>query len=210
MLSAGSKTVLPTVRFSSATTVEFTAAVNKGRGWRLGGVGGGQEPGETIWECARREAREEIGQEVDLVSSPVTYVHDVENGNVISVRCRDSIAPFCLERRPSLDPLKPFRSDLPSGPYTYFGLFLMNPSRGNAFRPGDDAEVLLRMPLAHWEELIEGVTLGRVIEFGGEVIGEHRIDHTTRVWIPPDESLVTVAPLLSNHPELEKLMLRER
>ena len=28
MLSAGSQTVLPTVRFSSATTVEFTAAAN--------------------------------------------------------------------------------------------------------------------------------------------------------------------------------------
>jgi hypothetical protein len=29
MLSAGSETVLPTVRFSSATTVEFTAAANR-------------------------------------------------------------------------------------------------------------------------------------------------------------------------------------
>ena len=31
MLSAGSQTVLPTVRFSPATTVEFTAAANTNR-----------------------------------------------------------------------------------------------------------------------------------------------------------------------------------
>jgi hypothetical protein len=132
--------------------------------------------------------------------------HDVENGTAASVRCRDSIAPFCLERRPNADPAKPFRWDLPSGPYTHFGLFLMNSPHGDVFRPGDDAQVLLRMPLAHWEELIEGVTLARVIELGGEVIAERRIDLLTRVWVPRDESLSTVAPLLSNHPELERLM----
>jgi 8-oxo-dGTP pyrophosphatase MutT (NUDIX family) len=28
--------------------------------WRVGGVGGGQEPRETILECAVREAQEEL------------------------------------------------------------------------------------------------------------------------------------------------------
>jgi 8-oxo-dGTP pyrophosphatase MutT (NUDIX family) len=179
-------------------------AAERQSGWRLGGVGGGQEPGETIWECARREAREELGHEVDLVSSPVTYVHDAETGEVGSVHCVDFVAPFCLERRPNADPDKPFRPGLPTGPFTYFGLFLMNSTHAHLFRPGDDAEALLWMPLAHWEGLNKGVTLGDVIDFGGKVIAPRKIDLLMRIWLPPYESLVTVAPLLCNHPELER------
>jgi 8-oxo-dGTP pyrophosphatase MutT (NUDIX family) len=38
-----------------------------GAEWFAGGVGGGQEPGEDIWDCALREAREELGVPVRLV-----------------------------------------------------------------------------------------------------------------------------------------------
>ena len=39
----------------------------------LGWIGGGVEEGESAAEAARREAREEIGCDVELVHSPVTY-----------------------------------------------------------------------------------------------------------------------------------------
>jgi hypothetical protein len=105
-----------------------------------------------------------------------------------------------------MDPLKPFRPDLPAGPYTYFGLFLSRSDSANAFCPGDDAQVLIRVPLVHWGRLSVGVTLRTIVDYGGEVITKEAIDLSARVWLPPEESLVSVAPLLGNHPELERLM----
>lgn len=37
------------------------------------GIGGHREPGEGWLACARREAREEIGAEIDIFPSPVTW-----------------------------------------------------------------------------------------------------------------------------------------
>lgn len=47
------------------------------RGDRLGWIGGSCHPGESAVECARREAREEIGCDVDVLHSPVTYLEDL-------------------------------------------------------------------------------------------------------------------------------------
>lgn len=47
------------------------------RGPHLGWVGGRLEPGETAAGAARREAREEVGCEVELVHAPLTYGIDL-------------------------------------------------------------------------------------------------------------------------------------
>jgi 8-oxo-dGTP pyrophosphatase MutT (NUDIX family) len=52
---------------------------------RLGGVGGGQEPGESPWECAEREALEEVGAHVRLHTAPATYF--AEAGEARAVGC---------------------------------------------------------------------------------------------------------------------------
>jgi 8-oxo-dGTP pyrophosphatase MutT (NUDIX family) len=174
--------------------------------WRVGGVGGGQEPGEDIWQCAGREALEELGQRVLLVPSPVTYLGDV-GARPVPVRCTDGPAPFCVHRQWNADPVTPFRPDLPAGPYTYYGLFLARPAGDGreAFTPNDDAEALLRMPLACWDMLTEGPTVRDVLAVGAEVVGTTDVDPAAALWLPADESLTTVAPLLAAHPELEDL-----
>jgi 8-oxo-dGTP pyrophosphatase MutT (NUDIX family) len=172
-------------------------------GWRIGGVGGGQEPGEDIRQCAHREAREEVGRDVDLVASPVTYLHDIDTNQLTVVRCTDGPAPFCVQRQRNADPTTPFRPDLPAGPYTYYGLFLARVTQGADFVPGDDAEVLLWMPLARWRMMAEApATLHDVLDAGARVVTTRELDLSAMLWLPPDESLVVVAPLLAAHPEL--------
>src|SRR5215469_11095963 len=61
----------------------------KGRAWRVGAVSGGQKPGETLWECALREARETLRTEVQLLPSSTTYYHDVDTGQIYAVSCSD-------------------------------------------------------------------------------------------------------------------------
>jgi 8-oxo-dGTP pyrophosphatase MutT (NUDIX family) len=178
------------------------------RRWRVGGVGGGREPDEDIWQCTRREAQEELGCTVQLVSAPLTYLHDSDTGDVAPIRCSDAPAPFCLQRQRNADPTKPFRPGLPAGPYTYFALFLARPADGKHDRlsPGDDAGVLLWMPLARWRMLSEGPTLQAALAVGAGIIATRRVDRRAVLWLPSDESLTAVAPLLLAHPELETIL----
>ncbi|MBO0793798.1 MAG: NUDIX hydrolase, partial [Ktedonobacteraceae bacterium] len=83
------------------------SALMKNPAWRVGGVGGGQKAGETIWECALREAYEELCTEVTLRPSQVTYFHDIDTGKITSITCDDPIAPFLLERQSNLFPYGP-------------------------------------------------------------------------------------------------------
>lgn len=85
---------------------------------RIGGVGGGQEPGETLPECALREAKEELGTErVTLKDAGKTFIHDMDTEEIAAIRCSDRIAPFLLQRRTSPNPHRPYKPGLPTGPY---------------------------------------------------------------------------------------------
>jgi 8-oxo-dGTP pyrophosphatase MutT (NUDIX family) len=134
-----------------------------GSALRVGGVGGGQEAGETIKMCALREAQEELGiAAVHLIHAPLTYVHDLDTAELSPKPCADDLAPFLLERKRSLSPDIPYRPGLPTGPYVYFGLFFAR-AEEPIEHPGDDVKGLLWLPLAHWRLVEQQASLEEVL-----------------------------------------------
>jgi 8-oxo-dGTP pyrophosphatase MutT (NUDIX family) len=169
-----------------------------GTALRVGGVGGGQEAGETIWECAMREAREEVERQVNLVSAPRTFLMG-PNGPLRPVRCRDDIAPLLFAWGPHPTPDEPYEPDLPAGRLLYNAMFLARP-RG-AVRPGD-VDGLLLMPPAAWPLVERQGTIREAIEDGASLVERMPIPHDTRLWAFPEDSMKTVCDLAARAPEL--------
>jgi 8-oxo-dGTP pyrophosphatase MutT (NUDIX family) len=171
-----------------------------GTDWYVGGVGGGMEPGEDPWECALREAREELGVPVRLVPAERTYLHDIESDTLRESHTDDAPAPYIVHRHRNPDPTIPYRPDLPFGPYTYFCMFLAEfIDEPDAFEPDDpDIAALVWMPLRTGSLFGEGTTFadltatGATIAAGGPIADEARI-HLTRT-----ESLRVAGPLLAD------------
>lgn len=162
---------------------------------RIGGVGGGQEPDETLLQCALREAEEELSQSVDLISSPVTYFHDMDSDEIRSIACTDLIAPFLLQRMKNPTPSTPYKQGLPTGPHLYFGQYLAS-AKHLAPSPGDDVEALMWVPLDAWNRLNDLPTIG---ELGLLTIRSEPLAPDTRLYLPADESLSTVVHLLKEY-----------
>jgi 8-oxo-dGTP pyrophosphatase MutT (NUDIX family) len=59
------------------------------------GIGGHREEGEDWLACAHREAKEEIGTDIDILSSSVTW-HVPQNGLAEQVELIDKPRPFAL------------------------------------------------------------------------------------------------------------------
>lgn len=162
---------------------------------RIGGVGGGKEPNETMLQCALREASEELGTSgVQIVSSPVTYFHNIDTGEITKVRCIDETAPLLLQRKASRHPDRPYKPGLPIGPYVYFGIYagVADTVRSN---PDDDVAGILFVQLEQWEALEKGATLGEMLSAGAELHESALIDRKTKLWLPENESLRIVLKL---------------
>lgn len=77
------------------------------------GVGGGPEPGEALTACALREAREELGVDVELLSAAECFVEDVDG--VIAPRGVDGTpTPLLIQHQRRTDP-SPWAPGLPPG-----------------------------------------------------------------------------------------------
>jgi 8-oxo-dGTP pyrophosphatase MutT (NUDIX family) len=170
-----------------------------GSALRVGGVGGGQEAGETIWECAAREAVEEIGSEVTLIRSPRTYIRELPDGVPRQARCRDAIAPLLFEWAERPDP-SPYAPGLPSGPRLYGAIFLARPASQD-FGPVD-VEGLLLMSPSDWGLVDQRVTLREAAKAGVSLIERGPIQTETRLWSFPEESMRAVCELVACDPEL--------
>lgn len=169
---------------------------------RIGGVGGGQEPGETILDCAHREAREELSiSAAALLSSPVTYVHDLGSGQRGRAVCGDVPAPLLFQRKRRPQPDIPYRPGLPTGPYVYFALYLARQPDVPP-HPGDDVRALLWLPFAVCASLAGSVSLGALLDQRASLVSYQPLPCDTLLWMPPEESMRVVAMLLSQHPEL--------
>lgn len=165
---------------------------------RIGGVGGGQEPGETLPECALREAKEELGTErVTLKDAGKTFIHDMDTDEIAAIRCSDRIAPFLLQRRTSPNPHRPYKPGLPTGPYIYYGLYLGEAEEIRINREDDVAGILF-VPQERWGTLEEEhATLGRLLDEGAELLAKDPIARGTPLWLPPDESMRIAVRLLA-------------
>jgi len=163
---------------------------------RVGGVGGGQEPRENIWECALREAHEEVGVAVDLVPSPATYFHDWETQELVEVeRVEDELAPVLVERWERPSPDVPFAPGLPTGPHVYGATFLGVAGAAAELRPCDVVALLLVEPSV-WPLLEETPTLGDAAAAGAQLVAAAPIAEDAVLWMHPHESLRVVVRLL--------------
>jgi 8-oxo-dGTP pyrophosphatase MutT (NUDIX family) len=166
---------------------------------RVGGVGGGQEPGETIRECAEREALEEVGCEVKLISSPRTYLRELPSGTTRLARCRDDVAPLLFEWWDRADPA-PYAPGLPAGPRIYGAIFL-----GRASSPDllpADVEGLLVIPLELWGLVDREVTIREAVDAGAVLMERKPLELELRLWSFPEESMRAVCELAIQDPEL--------
>jgi 8-oxo-dGTP pyrophosphatase MutT (NUDIX family) len=164
---------------------------------RVGAVGGGQEPGENIWECALREAHEEVGIAVDLVPAPLTGFYDWEERELRPVEhVEDEIAPLVVHRWERPNPDAPYRPGLPTGPYVFGADFLARAGDALAPLPGDDVAGLLLLPLEAWPALEGEPTLESVQASGVEVVPARELPRRARLWVHPHEGLRVTWPLL--------------
>ncbi len=113
----------------------------------LGWIGGGVLPGETTFETAVREAREEIGCDVELLQVPVTYD---EHGRPRNTAVQGEVRPL-LRLRDEFD--------------VYRAVVLGKP------RPVD-VPALAWVPVSLLPTLGAGIPVARLAEHGVDVLGE--------------------------------------
>ncbi|THV37617.1 NUDIX domain-containing protein [Glycomyces buryatensis] len=178
---------------------DISAAEASGTDWNVGGVGGGQEPGEEVWDCAAREGFEELGVQVRLLSSPRTYLHDIDGDLLRRSRSDDRPAPFMLQRQRNADAATPYKPGLPAGPFTYLCMFAAELAEEPAsFKPDDpDIAALVWMPLSDWGVLDKAPTFARLSELGATIAAGGPIAEDARVHLPSAETLRVAGPLLA-------------
>ena len=167
--------------------------------YRVGAVGGGQEVGENIWECALREAHEEVGVALDLVPSPVTRFYDWEERELRPVdHVEDEIAPLVVHRWENPHPDVPYKPGLPVGPYVYGADFLARSGDAVDLRPGDDLAALLLVPFEALPGFDDEPTLAQVAAAGVDVVPARELAQHARLWLHPNEGLHVTRPLLDD------------
>lgn len=145
----------------------------------VNGIGGGQEPGETMVACALREAREEVGCDVRVLHSAVTYA-EVE-GEALSVEvCRSRPAPllYQVQRRASPEPYAP---GLPSGARLHVGIFRAVPC---AEPFPHDVPALLWVPLGSLARLASGLNVTDLGQAGIRPVHSSRLPKAAVLFIP--------------------------
>ncbi len=167
-----------------------------GRAFCVGWVGGGQEPGETVWECALREAHEEVAAFVDLVPAPVTYFYDWEERVLREAECADPDPPLLFERMPRANPDVAPHAGLPAGPYLYAATFLALAGSAAPLHPGGDVAGLLLLPLELWPFVAEGAAISEAVAAGAEVIEREPLPPDARLWLHPTATIRVAVPLL--------------
>lgn len=173
---------------------------------RIGCVGGGQEPGETMPACALREAREGLAiEQVRLKSSPVTYFHDMDAGEIRPVMVRDELAPFLLQQATKPTPYKP---DLPVSPYIYYGIYAAEADEFESYAPGDDVVALLSIPIGSWDKIEQGVTLSEALANGCIITEAVSLQRDTRLYVPDYESMCIIMQLYPQFIETSGIELR--
>lgn len=182
---------------TTLSSPQGAAAAQNGTTWQLGGVGGGQEPGEDVWATAEREAREEIGTKATLLASPRTLVQDLDLGTTWSTMTVESgVAPFAVQRTRNNEPDQPFKPGGAIGPYTYFSLFSarIDDDRAELDHRGDsDTAGLLWAPIDHLAEVVGRDTPFQELLAAGGWLAAGTVAPTATVRLDSSESLAHLA-----------------
>lgn len=133
-------------------------------------VGGGREAGETLIDCARREAKEEASCEIQLHSAARTYLRTAE-GKLSVVSLDDKPTPLALYEK--VFPHPPDQPELrrPSRLLIviYLAECLSDP------RPSREIPALLVMTSQQYKLAVEGIPLAELLAAGTELIESQHI-----------------------------------
>jgi len=174
-------------RLALTLNVDHLPAAVERPALRVGGVGGGQAPGESVWDCAYREALEELGVPVHLVPADETWLVDIElSGDARRVDTGDGIAPLLVTREERPNPDVAFAGGLPTGPVLWTATFLATAEE--APRPGDVAGLLL-LPPDRLGDLDATPTVEEIAAAGGEVLADEPPPPETRLWLHPHDGI---------------------
>jgi 8-oxo-dGTP pyrophosphatase MutT (NUDIX family) len=173
--------------------------------FRLGGVGGAQEPGEHPWECAAREALEEVGAEVHPVAPPSSFICDQSGYRFSPSRPLQIVgepAPLLITRQPSPDPARSFKSGVPGGPHLYVFTFAAVCSSLTVSGTDWDVVGALLIPPHLLPALPNGPQLVELLSGGATLIGAETPPLSAMLWLHPADSFVVLLDLLASSTEL--------
>jgi 8-oxo-dGTP pyrophosphatase MutT (NUDIX family) len=155
----------------------------------LGGVGGGANPGEDMVSCARREALEELGIDVEFQHSELTYT-EREAGQIEVEAWTDAPAPLIFQVT-RVDPQHSGEGTAPWSGRVEAGLF-----RGQVLAEPYPKDVpgLLWVPLPALSSLSGRPAMAELEDKGIEIVGADEL---------PDEAVLTI-----DIPSGEDLLLR--
>lgn len=143
-------------------------------------IGGGQEPGETIRECAEREAREEAGCPVRLLGSELSVVI-APDGGWSRRRLDDRVPPAVVQLRRK-DPA-PYKPGLPAGD-------LLTIAHYEALPLGEpwprDVPALLELPPGLAAAVRRGITVGDALRAGLRLLERVPVPRSATLWCRPD------------------------
>ena len=143
-------------------------------------AGGGQEPGETPEDCARREALEEIATTVELEHAATTYLElrpgEIDRGEL------GAPAPL-LVRRYRRESAAPHRPGLPAGRDVFFVVY-----RARLHEEPQLVQIpaLLDVPLAALPALRTGVRARQFDSLGITIVPGSRLSDASVVHVHPD------------------------
>jgi 8-oxo-dGTP pyrophosphatase MutT (NUDIX family) len=141
------------------------------------GIGGHREAGEDWLDCAQREAKEEIGTEVKILSAPITW-YISQHGAIQKLEVRDRPRPLAF-----YEMIHPERTPR-AGELYRIVIYQARLRDAPNNLPSDELLGIIALTV---DEVIRGPqrrpTLAELVEEGGAIVsGDELVDRTVRLY----------------------------